>query len=185
MLDLTHALRHNLMIETNCMNPETTEDAHYCETQVFKTKDFTGISSMRQERGIDSQRHASSLSSFLNGVIFLSGLPAAPRLSGFLKIKTSRTSSISMFSKWKERWCLLIPQSWGVIIQYYRSQPDSLSTIAKQVCIDIGHRAVPEPQLLRAGRFCFSFATSAEGRVVVATTSEFQMGLWMSCINSS
>jgi hypothetical protein len=140
---------------------------------------------IREERGICSQRYADSLSSFLNGVAFLSGLPAAPRISGFLKIRKSSTSSISMLKRWKERWCLLILQSSGIIIRCYRSQPDSLSTSTKEICIDIGQHAVPEPKLMQAGRFCFSFESSAEGRVVISATSEFQMILWMSYINSS
>ncbi len=123
--------------------------------------------------------------SFVQDFAFSLSLPAQPRLSGFLRMKKSRSRPISLHWGWKERWFVLIPCPSCVIVQYYRRKVDLLSTSVKRECIYAGERAILEPKIGGYGQYCFSFVSASGNRVFLAATSEFQRNLWISCINST
>jgi hypothetical protein len=125
-----------------------------------------------------------SSSSFVLDFAFSFSLPAQPRLSGFLRMKKSRSCSVSLLAGWKERWFVLIPGPSYIAVHYYRSKVEFLSTSVKRVCVAGEEHAIQEPQLGGHGYHCFSFVSTSGDRVILAATSEFQKNLWISCINS-
>ena len=117
----------------------------------------------------------------IGDLISLLNLPSPPRLSGFLKLKTSTT--FSLIRAWKERWLVMTQDNDQKRIHIYRKRRECYPTKFFRVCPQ--HCVAVEHSLSGPGLFCFSFAIVEGGRIILAATSEFQMWSWISCIQSS
>ena len=113
-----------------------------------------------------------------SNVMVLLQLPSPPRLSGFLKFRTS--TAFSLIPAWKERWLVMTQGDKKQTIHIYRTRKECYPAEHFIVCPQ--HCVAAEPSLNEPGSFCFSFSIIGGRRIVLAATSEFQMWCWISCI---
>ena len=118
--------------------------------------------------------------SIMHDLFLLAKLGAAPRLSGFLRIRQQNSCFPFLEPMWKERLFFLTRDQGHDCLLYCKKRYGSL----KKLNIDTSNQVVRIDAIEKSNFFCFQVTSDRSEEITLAAASEFQMQSWIACLNS-